>query len=313
MSPETVLVTGGAGFIGSTLCHALVARGRRVVVFDDLSFGRASLLPAANGRCLLVRGDLRAEASVADVVREFRPRQVYHLGAIHFIPYCNEHPDDTLDINVNGTRNVLAACREFRPEVVLLASTAAVYPVDGQPVTEDQPPAPIDVYGRTKLMAEDLCRAFQGETGVPTVLARFFNAFGPNETNPHLIPAILDQLRDGGEVLRLGNLEPVRDYVHTSDLVEAVIALADGFRDGLDAFNIGSGRGSSVIEVVRAFETAVGRPLEIRQDPARLRAVERPFLVSDIGKLSRATGWTPRTSLQAGISALVHDLARPRV
>jgi len=165
MSPETVLVTGGAGFIGSTLCHALVQHGRRVVVFDDLSFGRAHFLPALNGRCVLVRGDLRAAERVADVVRQFQPRQVYHLGAIHFIPYCNAHPDDALNINVNGTRNVLAACREFPPDVVVLASTAAVYPVDDHPVTEEKPPAPIDVYGRTKLDGEQENRS--GSDGVP--------------------------------------------------------------------------------------------------------------------------------------------------
>lgn len=312
MSPDTVLVTGGAGFIGSTLAHALVQRGRRVVVFDDLSFGREHLIPQAEGRCVFARGDLRDPARVTEVVREFRPRQVYHLGAIHFIPYCNAHPEDTRDINVNGTRNVLDACREFPPEVVLLASTAAVYPIDDRPVTEDTAPGPIDVYGRTKLLAEELGRAFHDATGVPTILARFFNAFGPNETNPHLIPAILDQLREGGDVLRLGNLDPVRDYVHTADLVEAVIGLADAFRQGTDTFNVGSGQGASVVDVVRAFERALGRRLEIQQDASRLRAVERAFLVADVGKIRGVTGWTPRTSLEAGISALVDGLDRPR-
>ncbi|PYQ42805.1 MAG: nucleoside-diphosphate sugar epimerase [Acidobacteria bacterium] len=310
MSPETVLVTGGAGFIGSALCHALVAGGRRVIVFDDLSFGRADLLPAVNGRCVLLPGDLRAADRVADVVREFRPRRVYHLGAIHFIPYCNAHPEDTLEINVNGTRNVLAACREFPPDVLVLASTAAVYPVAEGPITEDEPPAPIDVYGRTKLLAEDLCRAFQGETGVPTVLARFFNAFGPHETNPHLVPDILLQLRTGSDVLRLGNLEPVRDYVHVTDLVAALIGLGDGFRGGLDAFNVGSGRGRSVREVVEAFAAAMGRTLRIVQDPDRLRRTDRPALVSDIAKIARTTGWRPKVAFETGIAQLLADLGR---
>ena len=308
MSPEAVLVTGGAGFIGSALSQALVDRGRSVVVFDDLSFGRAEFVPVANGRCRLVRADLRDAEQVAEVVREVRPRQVYHLGAIHFIPYCNAHPEDTLEINVNGTRNLLAACRQTPPDLMLLASTAAVYPVDLSPCRESDPTGPIDVYGRTKLMAEDLCRAFHEETGVPTRLARFFNAFGPRETNPHLIPEILTQLGTGGDVLRLGNLEPVRDYVHVRDLVAGVLAMADAARAGIDVFYVGSGRGVTVSEVVAVFEAALGRKLRVEQDPARLRAVERPALVSDNGKLSRATGWAPRVALETGIAELVDGL-----
>jgi UDP-glucose 4-epimerase len=309
MSPDVVLVTGGAGFIGSALCQDLVDQGRSVVVFDDLSFGRADLVPTANGRCRLVRGDLRDAAAVAALVRELRPRQVFHLGAIHFIPYCNAHPADTLDINVEGTRNLLAACRETPPDLVLLASTAAVYPVDRSPCRESDPTGPIDVYGRTKLMAEGLCRAFHDETGVPTRLARFFNAFGPNETNPHLIPEILTQLGGGGDVLRLGNLEPVRDYVHVRDLVAGVLAMAGDARDGIDVFNVGSGRGVTVSEVVAVFEAALGRRLRIEQDRARLRAVERPSLVSDNGKLARATGWAPKETLETGIAELVDGIS----
>jgi UDP-glucose 4-epimerase len=304
MSPERVLVTGGAGFIGSALCPALVAEGKQVVVYDDLSFGRAELLPPAGESCRLVQGDLRDGARLAALVRELRPRRVYHLGAIHFIPYCNAHPEDTVEINVGGTRSLLAACRETRPEVLLLASTAAVYPVLDGPIAEDAAVGPIDVYGRTKLEAEDLCRAFHGETGVPTVLARFFNAFGPNETNPHLVPDILVQLRTGGDVLRLGNLEPVRDYIHTSDLVAAVTSLAESFRGGVEAFNIGSGRGRSVRDVVEAFQAALGRPLRIVQDPERLRKSDRPALVSDTGKLTRALGWRPKVSFERGIAEL---------
>jgi UDP-glucose 4-epimerase len=311
VSPEPVLVTGGAGFIGSALCQALVDRGSSVVVLDDLSFGRAEFLPAANGSCRLVRADLRDEEQVAGVLREFRPRQVYHLGAIHFIPYCNAHPEDTFEINVNGTRNLLAACRRTPPELLLLASTAAVYPVDRSPCRESDDTGPIDVYGRTKLMAEDLCRAFHEETGIPTRLARFFNAFGPRETNPHLIPEILTQLAAGGSVLRLGNLDPVRDYVHVRDLVAGVLAMAGDARAGIDVFNVGSGRGVTVSEVVAVFEAALGRRLSIEQDRARLRAVERPALVSDNGKLSRATGWAPRVALEAGIAELVNGLTPP--
>jgi len=304
LESETVLVTGGAGFIGSVLCRALLARGARVVAYDNVSRGRRELLPV-HPQCLLVEGDIRDGARLRALLREHAPRVVCHLAALHFIPYCNAHPWEAVEVNVNGTRALLAACRETRPQRLLFASTAAVYPAEGSPFAEEHPAGPLDVYGSTKLMGEELSRLFFLETGVPTVIARFFNAFGPSDTNPHLIPDMLEQLQGGGDTLRLGNLEPVRDYVHVEDLVDAVAALATHHGDGCQVVNVGSGEGRSVRDVVSAFEAACARPLRVVQDSAKVRKVERSALVADVGKLRRETGWEPRISFAEGIRRLV--------
>jgi UDP-glucose 4-epimerase len=302
---ETVLVTGGAGFIGSALCRALVTRGSRVFAYDSLRFGQRDLLPA-DPRCVLVEGDVRDAGALRRVLRDTAPQAVCHLAAIHFIPYCNAHPDEAMDINVNGTRQVLEACREVRPERLLFASTAAVYPAEDGPFTEEHAPGPIDIYGTSKLEGEALVRRFATETTIPTVIARLFNAFGPRDTNPHLIPDVLAQLVDG-DTVRLGNLEPIRDYVYLEDLAAALVALLDARSEGCAVFNVGSGQGRSVREVLAAFEAAIGRPLRVVQEPARVRNVERPRLVADTGKL-RETGWQPRVGFQEGIRRLTAGL-----
>jgi UDP-glucose 4-epimerase len=303
---EAILVTGGAGFIGSALCRAFLDAGRRVVVFDNLSFGKRAHLP--DHKALhFVEGDLRDAAAVRRLIQEHAPQVVCHLAALHFIPYCNAHPEETIEVNVAGTRALLDACRETRPARLVFASTAAVYPAAGSPFAEDHPTGPMDIYGASKLIGEELCRLFCLETGVSTGLARFFNAFGPNETNPHLIPDILAQLAEG-DALRLGNLDPLRDYVHVDDLAAGVVALAARRGPGVEIFNIGSGEGRSVRDVVAACETALGRPLNLSQNPARIRPVDRAELVADTRKLQRETGWRAQVPFAEGMRRLLAEL-----
>jgi len=309
MPGEAILVTGGAGFIGSALCQALLRQGHSVVAFDDLSAGRPELLAPQAG-CRLVQGDLRDATAVERLLGEVRPRRILHLAALHYIPHCNARPLDTVEINVAATRNLLGACRRLSLGSFFLASTAAVYPIAGSPFPEETPVGPIDIYGHSKAMAEDLARLFHRETRVPTVVGRFSNAFGPNETNPHLIPDVLAQLRAGGDTLALGNLDPVRDYIHVEDLVAGMLA-AERTADAFSVVNIGSGRGLSVRQVVAAFESALGRPLRIVQAPDRLRSVDRQELVLDITKLKRSSGWRPKMDFAAGIAALLAGEGRP--
>jgi UDP-glucose 4-epimerase len=304
MPAETALVTGGAGFIGSALCRALVGRGHEVVALDDLSVGRRELLPPG---CRLHEVDVRDAEALDRAVRGLQPRRVFHLAALHYIPHCNADPVRTIEINVNGTRNLLVACRGLDLEALFLASTAAVYPAQGSPFAEEMPAAPIDIYGHSKLMAEDLARLFHLETSRPTAVGRLFNVFGPHDSNPHVIPDVVAQARGGAEALELGNLDPVRDYVHVDDVVSGIVAAAEAVRSAepWGVFNIGSGQGQSVRQVVAAVETALGRPLRIVQVPSRLRRVERDALVADVTRLTRQTGWRPRVAFARGIASLV--------
>lgn len=303
---ERVLITGGAGFIGSAVASRLAATGKEIWVLDDLSFGVRELAPVPDERFLRV--DIRDRRSVEDTIARIAPSQVVHMAAVHFIPYCNAHPVEAADININGTISVLDACASFgEVKQVFVASTAAVYPIADSAMSEDHPTGPLDIYGTTKLAAERIASEFALRTGITTIVGRFFNAFGPNETNPHLIPEIQRQVRSGQRVLRLGNLEPKRDFIHTSDMACAMESLLAAGLSGFHVFNIGRGIEYSVREVVEAFERQLGEPLRIEVEEKRVRKVERLHLLADVSKLKRATGWEPQWSLDEGIATLLNE------
>ncbi len=307
---ERILITGGAGFIGSALGAHLVAKGHELAVIDDLSFGSRDLAPVPDQR--FFHADIRDERAVSEAIRRFEPDMLVHLAAIHFIPYCNAHPAEAADINITGTMRVLDACATVsRIRQVFVASTAAVYPIADGAIAEDHPLGPIDIYGITKVATERLASEFHLRTGVPTLIGRFFNAFGPNETNAHLIPEIQRQVLAGGRTLRLGNLDPKRDFIHTSDMAAAMDLLLHAGLRGCEVFNIGRGVEYSVREIVSAFERQLGEPLRIEVDPVRVRKVERMHLLADVDKLKRATGWEPAWGIDEGVATLLREQPKP--
>lgn len=300
---QRILVTGGAGFIGSAVIHALQQHPVELMVIDDLSFGNRDFvkIPDSHFKVLNI---LDAEG-VDAVFADFKPDWVLHLAAVHFIPWCNQHPYEAADINIRGTMHVLDAARRAGVKGVLFASTAAVYPIADHAVTETHPTGPLDIYGLTKLTGERLCHEFHLASGIATVVCRFFNAFGPNETNPHLIPEIAAQINAGARTLQLGNQAPKRDFIHTSDMARAVIALLESFESGYDTFNLGRGIEYSVLEIAAAFGNALGEPVQVEIDPAKVRKTDRLHLLADISKLKAFTGWAPQVDIDAGIATLI--------
>jgi UDP-glucose 4-epimerase len=159
------------------------------------------------------------------------------------------------------------------------------------------------VYGESKLAAEGLVATFHEQTGVPTSILRLFNAIGRNETNPHLIPHILESLQRS-DVISVGNVAPRRDYIDTRDVADAILAVADSPR-GLRVFNVGTGVTYSVEEVVDVLRRILDRTITVVQEPSRMRATERMVLAADIDRIRRATRWTPRMSLEDTLKDLI--------
>lgn len=295
------LVTGGRGFIGNELVRQL-RRDRSVSILDNGNrvaprIEDLSDVPVHNV-------DVTDAAAVRDLVKRLRPERVFHLAAIHYIPECNANPERTIHVNVEGTLAVLNACAEADVRRVIVASSGAVYADSVVPLNEDAPVACVDVYGWSKTFAEDLSRWVASSKGLPVVVARLFNNFGPRETNPHVIPEILSQLRRG-DVLRLGNVSPIRDYIHTSDTAAALMALAQANVPGFMAVNVATGTGVSVRDLVAILGLHLRRKLQIEFDPARLRPVDKETQVADISLLKRMTGWEPRVTLDKGLQNLL--------
>jgi UDP-glucose 4-epimerase len=305
--PRTVLVTGAAGFIGSALCQRLRSLGRQVVGYDNLSRGRREYLPPD---VRLVEGDIRDAGRVEETVSGVKPDCVIHLAAMHFIPDCIAHPEETIDVNVEGTRRLLDSCRRNSVRNVIFASSAAVYaPTDDRCSEDVTPLRPLEVYGESKLAAEQLVHTFYQETGTSSAILRLFNAIGRNETNPHVVPHIFESLQTS-DVISLGNIAPCRDYIDTRDVAEAILAVADSPR-GLRVFNVGTGVAHSVTDILALLHRILGRAIRVVQEPSRLRATERMLLVADVKRICHETPWTPRISLEDTLKDLVAAYGLP--
>lgn len=300
-----VLVTGGLGFVGSALVHRLAHEGHQVTVFDDGSRGHPRNVEGVPAR--IVHGDIRDLAALTRAIDDAHPAAVVHLAAMHFIPDCNRDPQGCITTNVVGTENVLAACADAGVDRVVAASSMAVYPIADEATPESHPVGPYDIYGETKVANElQLGRWSRGGATRVAVAVRLSNVYGPRETNPHVIPAILAQVRDGATELDLGSTAPLRDYVHADDVARGFESLVRAdLTPGLHVFNLGSGEERSVADIIAALARLLDRPLSTRVNPDKVRPVERMHLLPDIGALRAATGWRPEVDFDQGLRDLV--------
>ena len=304
MAHQKILVTGGAGFIGSAVVEKLQSLGHEVVVIDNLSFGNRKFIQLKEEN--FFREDIRNTNELSKICKQINPDWVIHLAAIHFIPYCNQNPYETASVNIEGTISLIESlkfCSNLKK--VFFASTAAVYPVFDFALSENHRTGPLDIYGLSKLTGEKLLNGFFLETGIETIICRFFNAFGPNETNAHLIPEIEGQIKSGSRKINLGNLTPKRDFIHTQDMAEAVNALLKQTFNSYEIFNLGQGKEYSVLEIVEAFERQLCEKIEIIQDQSKVRKVDRPHLLADITKIKKITNWEPKWTIDQGINSLL--------
>ncbi len=264
-----------------------------MLVYDNLSTGR----PGPS--CTV--GDLLDAPALNAAMFGFRPDAVVHLAAVHFIPDCEREPSRTLRINVEGTQNVLAAAAncETKPNFVF-ASTAAVYDTSDRYHHEEDNPAPSEIYGITKLFGEQLVKA----SGLRYSIARLFNVYGPGETNPHLIPVLCEQLREGADQIQLGNTSTYRSYVYVTDVAEALARMALSPVPARICNVPGPGEWTAA-DIIDSLTRLTGRDIRVTVDPARVRASDRPHLRGDLTAANRLLGWQPAVSLDEGLARLL--------
>ncbi|MBI3126528.1 MAG: SDR family NAD(P)-dependent oxidoreductase [Candidatus Tectomicrobia bacterium] len=299
-----VLVTGGAGFIGSHVCEACLAAGEEVVVVDNLATGSEENLPP---EVRFVRGDLRDPELAGFLMKEFRPDAVYHLAAQSSVVKSTGDPTLDMSVNVTGTLRMLEACRAADPHPVFIyASTGgAIYgdPVMA-PVGEDYPVELRSPYGASKHAAEHYVSVYAKLFGFQAVSLRFANIYGPRQRGDleaGVISIFSRLLVDGRPVTLYGNGKAARDYVYVADAVEAM-RLAGRLGAPGGAYNVGTGVATRVEEVLGLVARALGRePVEVRREP--LRPGEVFHISLDSARLQAQTGWRPSRTLEAGIAA----------
>lgn len=297
------LLIGGAGFVGSHLADACLAADHEVVVYDNFSKGKREFLPD-DKRLTLIEADILDASVLQRVVAEYRPQTVFHLAAIHFIPECEANPSHAIRTNIEGTQNVLNACKGSDARLVF-ASTGAIYDPDiTGPLSEEARIRTGDVYGITKNSAEELVRYHVKKGFGSVVIARLFNVVGTRETNQHLIPVIMEQLANGGRRIELGNLYPRRDYVHVQDVAGALLHLSGiPLPAPVETYNVGSGIEHTVSELVEMCADLIGEPIEVVSVPERRRKYDRPNQLADIGRIAQ-TGWTPARKVKQALEEI---------
>jgi UDP-glucose 4-epimerase len=294
------LVTGGLGFIGNELVRQL-SRTEDVVILDN----KNRIAPRIDdlAKIQVCEVDLTCHERVREAIHDLKPQKVFHLAAIHYIPECNANPEKTLRVNVEATLGLLEACVKAKVEHFLFASSGAVYADSPQSLNEHSTIAPVDIYGWSKWFAEELCGWYSRQSTLPVTICRFFNTYGPRETNAHIIPEIIQQLRQG-DVLRLGNITPRRDFIHVRDVAQAARRLAELGPTGHPVVNVASGYHASVEELVELMRQLLGRPISVEIDRSRFRAADKQIQVADTSRLKSLTGWQPEINLLTGLEDL---------
>jgi UDP-glucose 4-epimerase len=289
------IVTGGAGFIGSHVADALLARGDEVHVLDDLSKGKRANVPDG---ATLHEADIRSPDEVFDSVR---PDAVVHLAAQADVRVSVERPDYDADVNVLGTVRILEAARRHDAKIVFSSTGGAIYGECERPAPEDAPRLPLAPYGTSKLAGEEYLATWNRLYGTRHVSLRFGNVYGPRQEahgEAGVVAIFMGLLQEGGTPRIFGDGTQTRDYVYVGDVARAVL-LALGVADG-GVYNVGTGIETSVLDLYDAIERASGIEREAELAPARLGELQRSVL--DISRTGRELGWRPELSLADGLA-----------
>jgi UDP-glucose 4-epimerase len=314
---ETWLVTGAAGFLGSHVIEKLVATDKKIIALDNLSWGHKDFIESYSkkykGQLDFYQIDLRNFSELSAMIEKTKPTHVIHLAALHFIPAAIKNPSMAVDINVLGTQNLLQALREKSSVKALwMASTGDVYAPDEKPHHEQNSTiAPFNIYGLSKLMCEQLIHLEDRNTAdTRFIIGRLFNLYGARETNPHILPEIIEQIKKnkGDITLNLGNVWPKRDMVPVDEaaqcIIESVVKVSDSPKK-VYCMNYATGNAVSMEEMIMAISKILNRKIVIQPDPAKIRSVERAHLQADVQSLKNFIGKTPGSDLINGLTKLL--------
>ena len=303
-----VLVTGGAGFIGSNLVHALLEHGDTVRVLDNFATGNRANLDGLEDDVEVIEGELRSYERVHNAVRGVEV--VFHQGALPSVPRSVQDPLTTSAVTIEGTLNVLLAARDEDVRRVVFASSSSVYGNSGTlPRTETQQPDPISPYAVAKLAAERYCVSFSRVYGLETVALRYFNVFGPRQ-NPHsqyaaVMPLFFSAIQDGRPVPIHGDGSQSSDFTYVANVVEANILAAAASDAAGTVLNVATGRQTSVNELADAIGATLGKPVERDHLPVRTGDVRDSW--ADISEVQRVLGYTPSVGLEQGLELVATE------
>jgi len=301
---KEVVVTGGAGFIGSNLCRTLLEQGAKVTAYDNLYSGKIEFIEDIRDKGLnFVQEDIRDAAALEKATKNCEV--IFHLAAQTSVPFSMENPKEDSEINVVGTLNVLEAARKAGARVVF-ASSAAVYGnPEKRPTPETYPTHPIAFYGLSKLLGENCCRFYQEIYGLEVVILRIFNVYGPNCHG--VMYDFLNKLQKTTDKLEvLGTGRQARDFIYISDMVDFLLKAATSPAAAGEVFNVGTGTTTSVSELAKMIIEILGlKDVDVYFKGGQAWEGDMDITLADNSKAINELQWRPQVSLKEGLKKLI--------
>ncbi len=305
-----ILVTGGAGFIGSWTVEAVIKAGHEAIVVDDLSTGDLGNLRGIAKNIVFVNADVRDRGAVEEVFRAHGPDAVIHLAAVVSVDEVAEDPVRGFEVNVHGTLNLLEVARRHSVNVFVYASSAAVYgdPLE-LPITEEHPTRPKNVYGATKLAGEALVNAYRGSYGIRAVVLRYFNVYGPRmRPGPYagVIRKFIEAVLGNKPITIFGDGEQTRDFIYVEDVARANLAALESGAAGI--YNIGTGIPTKIVDLAYTIMEIAGKEVPIIYADTRPGDIMHSY--ADISRAKDELGWYPKTGLKDGLRKTFEELSK---
>ena len=310
---KRILVTGGAGFIGSEVVSQLLKKNAMVTVLDNFSSGKRQYLKNNNKNLKIIKGDITDEKIVSRSVKD--QEYVIHLAALPFIPDSFYYPADFFNVNTTGSVNLL--WKSIQSKTVsrfVHISTSEVYgSAQHVPMDENHPTAPHSTYAVSKLAGDRVAFTLHKENGFPVVIIRPFNSYGPQYTQPYIIPEIMNQLLNGNKELMLGNVDATRDFTFVSDTANAIIRSLDSKKAIGEIINVGSSNEISIRDLAFKISKIAKKKIKIRYDESRERPYDVNRLVCNNDKAQKLLNWKPTITMDQGLKKLFQWAIKNRI
>lgn len=306
---KKVLVTGGSGFLGSEVTRQLCEMNANVIVLDDFSSGKMEYInKLANLK--IVKGNICDKENVSNALED--QELVIHLAALPFIPDSYYHPEEFFKVNAMGTVNIMFESIQSKTvEKFIHISSSEVYGTARYvPMDENHPTLPHSTYAVSKLAGDRAVFTMHKEHGFPTVIIRPFNSYGPNITQPYIIPEIALQLLAMSNPIRLGNIETSRDFTYVEDTARGIIMASTNKKAIGETMNIGSGREIKIRDLALLMARLLGRQVKIETDSTRLRPFDVKRLCCNYAKAKKILRWEPKVSLEGGLKKTIEWIAK---
>ena len=301
---KKILVTGGAGFIGSEVVRQITNSGGKVIVFDNFSSGKKEYLKNVPN-IEIIKGDIKNKILLEKLMKKCE--YVINLAALPFIPDSYNFPQQFFDVNTNGTLNViLAAMKNPKIKNFVHISTSEVYGTAKKiPMNEDHPTLPHSTYAVSKLAADRAVFTIHKEHDFPAVIIRPFNSFGPRITQPYIIPEIISQFKKGNKEINLGNVDSARDFTFVTDTANGIIKALFAEKAIGETINLGSGRSYKIKQIVKIIGTIMNKKYKIKSDKQRIRPFDVNRLECDNRKAKKLLNWKISTSFKEGLEETI--------